>query len=193
MLSQVNNAAFQMVQQDITDITNEQWIKTFDTNIHSFFFLSKLIVPHMKQGDVVINCASINAYIGRPDLLDYTSTKGGKYPRTWVWGNQANTSPSGCIIHTRSCQSTDEQRHSGQCCLPGPSMDSSHPEHDGPVRARSIHFAYGQACSAQRDCHLFCLSRKLRQQHDQRSKSSSQWRRHCQWVKGCTWSDMSRN
>lgn len=33
---QVNNAAFQMMQQDITDIPNEQWIKTFDTNIHPF-------------------------------------------------------------------------------------------------------------------------------------------------------------
>lgn len=30
----------------------------------------------MKQGDTIINNASINAYIGRPDLLDYTSTKG---------------------------------------------------------------------------------------------------------------------
>lgn len=30
----------------------------------------------MKRGDSIINNASINAYIGRPDLLDYTSTKG---------------------------------------------------------------------------------------------------------------------
>jgi NAD(P)-dependent dehydrogenase (short-subunit alcohol dehydrogenase family) len=30
----------------------------------------------MKQGASIINNASINAYIGRPDLLDYTSTKG---------------------------------------------------------------------------------------------------------------------
>lgn len=30
----------------------------------------------MKQGDTIINNASVNAYIGRPDLLDYTSTKG---------------------------------------------------------------------------------------------------------------------
>jgi len=30
----------------------------------------------MSKGDVIINNASINAYIGRPDLLDYTSTKG---------------------------------------------------------------------------------------------------------------------
>ena len=30
----------------------------------------------MKAGDTIINNASINAYVGRPDLLDYTSTKG---------------------------------------------------------------------------------------------------------------------
>lgn len=30
----------------------------------------------MKRGDTIINNASINAYVGRPDLLDYTSTKG---------------------------------------------------------------------------------------------------------------------
>lgn len=30
----------------------------------------------MQEGDTIINNASINAYIGRPDLLDYTSTKG---------------------------------------------------------------------------------------------------------------------
>lgn len=30
----------------------------------------------MGFGSTIINNASINAYIGRPDLLDYTSTKG---------------------------------------------------------------------------------------------------------------------
>jgi NAD(P)-dependent dehydrogenase (short-subunit alcohol dehydrogenase family) len=30
----------------------------------------------MKPGATIINNASINAYVGRPDLLDYTSTKG---------------------------------------------------------------------------------------------------------------------
>ncbi len=30
----------------------------------------------MKRGATIINNASINAYVGRPDLLDYTSTKG---------------------------------------------------------------------------------------------------------------------
>lgn len=54
----------------------EQWEHTFNTNIHPFFYLSKYTIPHMKRGDTIINNASINAYVGRPDLLDYTSTKG---------------------------------------------------------------------------------------------------------------------
>ena len=65
-----------MMQMDITEIPLEQWHKTFETNIHPYFYFARLLVPHMKRGDAVINNASINAYIGRPDLLDYTSTKG---------------------------------------------------------------------------------------------------------------------
>ena len=57
-------------------LTREQWLHTFDTNIHPFFVLSKYALPHMKRGATIINNASVNAYIGRPDLLDYTSTKG---------------------------------------------------------------------------------------------------------------------
>ncbi len=40
------------------------------------FFLSKYGLPHMKRGSTIINSGSVNAYVGRPDLLDYTSTKG---------------------------------------------------------------------------------------------------------------------
>jgi len=72
----VNNAAYQMMVHDIQDLSEEQWEFTFQTNIHPYFYLSKYALPHMKRGDTVINNASVNAYIGRPDLLDYTSTKG---------------------------------------------------------------------------------------------------------------------
>jgi NAD(P)-dependent dehydrogenase (short-subunit alcohol dehydrogenase family) len=51
-------------------------VHTFNTNIHPYFYLAKYALPHMKRGSTIINNASINAYIGRPDLLDYTSTKG---------------------------------------------------------------------------------------------------------------------
>jgi NAD(P)-dependent dehydrogenase (short-subunit alcohol dehydrogenase family) len=94
----VLNHGFQMMQNTIAELSEygplpisptfqgggelvltnhrEQWIKTFDTNIHPFFFLSKYALPQMKRGDAIITCASVNHYIGRPDLLDYTSTKG---------------------------------------------------------------------------------------------------------------------
>jgi len=72
----VNNHAYQMMINDIHDLSEEQWLHTFDTNIHPFFYLSKYALPHMKRGATIINNASINAYVGRPDLLDYTSTKG---------------------------------------------------------------------------------------------------------------------
>lgn len=57
-------------------ICRTQWLHTFNVNIHPMFFLSKYLLPHMKKGSAIINNASINAYIGRPDLLDYTSSKG---------------------------------------------------------------------------------------------------------------------
>lgn len=71
-----NNAAYQMMVEDIKDLSGDQWVHTFNTNIHPFFYLSKYALPQMKRGSTIINNASINAYIGRPDLLDYTSTKG---------------------------------------------------------------------------------------------------------------------
>jgi NAD(P)-dependent dehydrogenase (short-subunit alcohol dehydrogenase family) len=65
-----------------------QWEKTFNTNIHSFFYLSKYVLPHMKEGSTIINCASVNPYIGRGDLLDYTSTKGAIVAYTRGLSNQ---------------------------------------------------------------------------------------------------------
>jgi NAD(P)-dependent dehydrogenase (short-subunit alcohol dehydrogenase family) len=72
----VNNAAVQFVQEDIRDITSEQLELTFKVNIFSYFYLCKHAVEHMKEGGVIINTASVNAYKGNPALIDYSSTKG---------------------------------------------------------------------------------------------------------------------
>ncbi|MDL4842887.1 SDR family oxidoreductase [Aquibacillus rhizosphaerae] len=72
----VNNAAVQYPQNDILDITNEQLEKTFKVNIFSFFYMTKSVLPHMKQGSSIINTSSITAYKGNESLIDYTSTKG---------------------------------------------------------------------------------------------------------------------
>jgi len=72
----VNNAAVQYPQKNLEDITEEQLKKTFETNIYPMFFISKACLPHMKQGDAIINTASVTAYEGHDQLLDYSSTKG---------------------------------------------------------------------------------------------------------------------
>ncbi|MHC1685380.1 MAG: SDR family oxidoreductase [Clostridiaceae bacterium] len=72
----INNAAIQMVQNSITDITSEQFEKTFKTNIFGAFYLSKAALNHLKEGDCIINTSSITAYKGHETLLDYSSTKG---------------------------------------------------------------------------------------------------------------------
>lgn len=72
----VNNAAAQYPQNSIEDITTAQLEKTFKTNIFSMFFLIKAAMPHLKDGSVIINTASITAYKGDELLLDYSATKG---------------------------------------------------------------------------------------------------------------------
>jgi NAD(P)-dependent dehydrogenase (short-subunit alcohol dehydrogenase family) len=72
----VNNAAEQHPQESITDITEEQLERTFRTNIFGYFFMAKHAVPHLKEGDSVINTCSVTAFKGMPTLLDYASTKG---------------------------------------------------------------------------------------------------------------------
>lgn len=72
----VNNAGEQHPQKSITDITEEQLVKTFRTNIFSFFFMTKAALPHLPEGAAIINTTSVTAYKGSSHLLDYSSTKG---------------------------------------------------------------------------------------------------------------------
>jgi NAD(P)-dependent dehydrogenase (short-subunit alcohol dehydrogenase family) len=72
----VNNAAEQHPQKRFEDITAEQWEKTFRTNIHAYFYLTQAALPHLGQGDTIINTTSVTAYRGSPHLVDYSATKG---------------------------------------------------------------------------------------------------------------------
>lgn len=72
----VNNAAEQHPQKSLLNITAAQLEKTFRTNIFSFFFMTKMALPYLKQGASIINTASITAYQGNEQLLDYSATKG---------------------------------------------------------------------------------------------------------------------
>jgi NAD(P)-dependent dehydrogenase (short-subunit alcohol dehydrogenase family) len=72
----VNNAAHQATFADIGDITDEEWEKTFRTNIHAMFYLTKAAVPHMNPGSAIVNTASVNSDMPNPSLLAYATTKG---------------------------------------------------------------------------------------------------------------------
>src|SRR5579875_2139996 len=72
----VNNAGEQHPDQDITDITEEQLKRTFQTNIFGMFFMVQAAEPHLKKGSAVVNCTSVTMYQGSKELLDYSSTKG---------------------------------------------------------------------------------------------------------------------
>lgn len=72
----VNNAGEQHPQPSIEDITREQLERTFRTNIFSMFYLTKAAMPHLRPGAAIVNTASVTAFRGNPQLLDYSSTKG---------------------------------------------------------------------------------------------------------------------
>ncbi len=72
----VNNAAFQQHQKSIEDISEEQWEKTFRTNIFGYFHMVKAAMPHLKPGSAIVNTGSITGLQGNKELLDYASTKG---------------------------------------------------------------------------------------------------------------------
>jgi NAD(P)-dependent dehydrogenase (short-subunit alcohol dehydrogenase family) len=72
----VNNAAFQRTHDSLEEITEEEWVHTFDTNIHSFFYLAKAAVPHLRPGSSIINTSSIQSDKPSPGLLAYATTKG---------------------------------------------------------------------------------------------------------------------
>lgn len=72
----VNNAAEQHPQEKLEDITDEQWQRTFRTNIFGMFLLTKAALAHIPEGGSIINTTSITAYKGNPQLIDYSATKG---------------------------------------------------------------------------------------------------------------------
>jgi len=71
----VNNAAVHYEVKKPEEISTEQLLKTFSTNIFSYFWITKAALPFMNEGSCIINSSSVTAYRGSPSLIDYASTK----------------------------------------------------------------------------------------------------------------------
>jgi NAD(P)-dependent dehydrogenase (short-subunit alcohol dehydrogenase family) len=72
----VNNAAFQDHKANPEEISEQQWDRTFRTNIYGYFHMVKAALPHLQPGSAIVNTGSITGLRGNPRLLDYSSTKG---------------------------------------------------------------------------------------------------------------------
>jgi NAD(P)-dependent dehydrogenase (short-subunit alcohol dehydrogenase family) len=72
----VNNAAFQQSRGSLEEVSDEQWDRTFKTNIYAYFRVTRAALPHLGPGSAIVNTGSITGLDGSAKLLDYSSTKG---------------------------------------------------------------------------------------------------------------------
>lgn len=72
----VPNAAHQMRKESLEEVSDEEWERTFQTNIHSVFRIVKNALPHLQRGSSIIVTSSETGIMGNKDLPDYSATKG---------------------------------------------------------------------------------------------------------------------
>lgn len=72
----VNNAAVQFECTDLKQLTNENFDRTFKTNVYGTFYMTRAALKHLKAEGSIINTASVTAYKGNETLIDYSMTKG---------------------------------------------------------------------------------------------------------------------
>jgi NAD(P)-dependent dehydrogenase (short-subunit alcohol dehydrogenase family) len=79
----VNNVATQQPVDSPEELTDEQWQRTFDVNIHSYFRVTAAALPHLGEGSTIISSGSVNGLRGNKTLIDYSATKGAVH--TWTY------------------------------------------------------------------------------------------------------------
>jgi len=72
----VSNAAYQNRKQSLEDITDEEFDRTFKTNVYAYFRLARAALRYMKPGASIIVTSSVTGILGSKSLPDYSATKG---------------------------------------------------------------------------------------------------------------------
>ena len=111
----VNNAAFQQHQESLEELTDDQWDRTFRTNIYSYFRVTKAALRHLQRGAAIVNTGSITGLNGSEQLLDYSATKGAIH--TFTKSLAQNVVKRGIRVN---------------CVAPGPVWTPLNPSDQGP-------------------------------------------------------------
>ena len=72
----VNNAAAQVVNDDLGDVTPDDLEGSFRANVFAMIYLAQAAVPHMKPGGAIVNSTSQQAKVADKTMLVYAATKG---------------------------------------------------------------------------------------------------------------------
>lgn len=118
----VNNVAKQYELDSFAELSEEQWLRTFDVNVHSYFRITSAALEHMPQGSAIVNTGSVNGLRGNKNLIDYSATKGAVH--AWTYALAQSLAPRGIRVN---------------CVAPGPvwtplipsTLEEQHIEHFG--------------------------------------------------------------
>src|SRR4051812_1516088 len=84
----VSNAAHQNRKDSIEDVTDQEFDRTFKTNVYAYFRLVKAALPHLQAGAAIIVTGSETGFEGPQMLPDYSGTKGAIHMMTKVFAKQ---------------------------------------------------------------------------------------------------------
>jgi NAD(P)-dependent dehydrogenase (short-subunit alcohol dehydrogenase family) len=72
----VSNAAHQNRKASLEEVTDDEFDRTFKTNVYAYFRLARAALRHMKPGSSIIATSSVTGILGSKGLPDYSATKG---------------------------------------------------------------------------------------------------------------------
>ena len=72
----VTNAGHQNRKKTLEEVTDEEFDRTFKTNIYAYFRLARAALRHMQPGSAIIATSSETGIFGSKNLPDYSATKG---------------------------------------------------------------------------------------------------------------------
>lgn len=72
----VSNAAYQNRKESLDQISDDEFDRTFKTNVYAYFRLARAALKHLKPGSSIIATSSVTGLRGSSSLADYSATKG---------------------------------------------------------------------------------------------------------------------